>query len=192
MKRVQAGFSLVELLVVIAIAGILATIAIPLFLNQRTNSRNGATRATLMQAVSGMRAYYADNDNYNAFTAGSGSTAVSFPYEPKLGMTNWTSGQYTNSPGATSNPSNIIVRDAWLNTNRDNDKTTLLVCNTGHGDTSYCVLNITEPDSNFAGVAPGLYFGKSEGVDWFATPSYPTDGIVQALGEIYNKYPKSW
>jgi type IV pilus assembly protein PilA len=192
MKRAQAGFSLVELLVVIAIAGILATISIPLFLNQRSNSRDSATRATLMQAVAGMRAYYADNDNFNAFTAGSASGTITFPYEPKLAMTNWNTGAYTNAPGSNSNPSNIVVRDAWSNTNRDNDKTTLLICNTGHGVTSYCVLNITEPDPNFAGVAPGLYFGKSEGVDWFATPSYPTDGIVQALGEIYNRYPKGW
>lgn len=52
----EAGFSLIELLVVVSIIGILASIAIPLFLNQRERAYESAIQSRLKDASTAMEA----------------------------------------------------------------------------------------------------------------------------------------
>ncbi|HEY0118355.1 MAG TPA: prepilin-type N-terminal cleavage/methylation domain-containing protein [Cellulomonas sp.] len=55
------GFTLIELLVVIIIIGILAAIAIPIFLNQRKKAVDAAATADLTTIAKDIATYYVDN-----------------------------------------------------------------------------------------------------------------------------------
>ena len=61
MKEKDQGFTLIELLVVMIIIGILAAIAIPVFLNQRTKARDTAARADVSTIGKEVGTYYVDH-----------------------------------------------------------------------------------------------------------------------------------
>jgi prepilin-type N-terminal cleavage/methylation domain-containing protein len=63
-KRDDEGFTLIELLVVIIIIGILAAIAIPVYLNQRQRAVDGAMKSDLRNAASEMELYYTEHQAY--------------------------------------------------------------------------------------------------------------------------------
>ena len=60
----DAGFTLIELLVVVAIIGILAAIAIPVFLNQRASARDASVKSDINSVAKVMETIYTDAGAY--------------------------------------------------------------------------------------------------------------------------------
>jgi prepilin-type N-terminal cleavage/methylation domain-containing protein len=59
--REDEGFTLIELLVVMIIIGILAAIAIPVFLSQRAKAQDSATKADVSTVGKEIATYFVDN-----------------------------------------------------------------------------------------------------------------------------------
>src|SRR3954463_10170525 len=72
MDENESGFTLIELLVVMIIIGILAAIAIPVFLNQRKNAVDASYKSDLRTVANEMESYYTDNEVYPATAPSNG------------------------------------------------------------------------------------------------------------------------
>jgi type IV pilus assembly protein PilA len=67
--RKHEGFTLIELLIVIIIIGILAAIAIPMFLNQRDKAKEAGVKEGIHSIQIGIQSYAVDyNDQYPGTT----------------------------------------------------------------------------------------------------------------------------
>ena len=58
------GFTLIELLVVVVIIGVLAAIAIPVFLSQRDKAAEASVKSDLRNLAASMETAYVDNQTY--------------------------------------------------------------------------------------------------------------------------------
>ena len=58
------GFTLIELLVVILIIGVLAAIALPAFLNQRSKAHDANAKEAVRSAQTAMETFYTDHQTY--------------------------------------------------------------------------------------------------------------------------------
>jgi type IV pilus assembly protein PilA len=75
-KENEEGFTLIELLVVIIIIGILAAIAIPVFLNQRKKAVDASIKSDLRTVANEMETNYVDSQVYPAATSGTGTITL--------------------------------------------------------------------------------------------------------------------
>ena len=72
----EGGFTLIELLVVIIIIGILAAIAIPVFLNQRKKAVDASMKSDVRTIANEEETYYTDAQIYYVVAASTGSATV--------------------------------------------------------------------------------------------------------------------
>jgi len=75
MDEKDEGFTLIELLVVMIIIGILAAIAIPVFLNQRQKAVDSGIKSDLKSVADFEETYFVDN---NAYTSVKANVTVKF------------------------------------------------------------------------------------------------------------------
>jgi type IV pilus assembly protein PilA len=137
----EGGFTLIELLVVMIIIGILAAIAIPVFLNQRKKAQDSAAKADVSTLGKEIATYYVDN------------TAA-----PTIDTTT-TAGRYTlldpsTTPATTQDLGKVSANVTLVGTHFTNSTSWCVEVTNGQGDKKtfhYSAANGLAPNSCVSG-----------------------------------------
>ena len=117
LSRGQKGFTLIELLIVIIIIGILAAIAIPMFLSQRNKAKDASVKEGIHSIQVGIQSYAVDNsDTYPAAAQVSQTTLTGYvdnwpknPFQPSGTLMSEGAGQgYYNYTVPASNTFQLV------------------------------------------------------------------------------------
>ncbi len=128
----EKGFTLIELLVVILIIGILAAIAIPTFLNQKSKANDASAESLARNAATAMETYATDNNG----SYSSANASILNSITPALN-TSTTNGQaYLSSAAGTASSYTIVAEspsDTELFTLTNNNGTETFNCSPSGG-----------------------------------------------------------
>ena len=103
----QAGFSLIEVLVVVVIIGVLAAIAIPSFVNQRTKAQDSQAKVVARDAETAIETYATNNDG--SYSGADVSALHSI--DPSLITSSSSTAYLANVTGTTSTDYSVIASD---------------------------------------------------------------------------------
>jgi type IV pilus assembly protein PilA len=118
----EKGFTLIELLVVILIIGILAAIAIPSFLNQRSKGNDAEAKSVAVTAAESFETCATDNNgNYSTCTE-----SALIAIEPTL----------TDSASRLAVSSTANTYSVTVTSNRDSNAATFVLARAANGTTA--------------------------------------------------------
>jgi type IV pilus assembly protein PilA len=119
------GFSLIEVLVVILIIGILAAIALPMFLGQKSKGQDSDAKSNARNMVSSLESYYANERKYTSADTSQEITKSGIPVGSGKGKVELTLNDQSYSVVAhsQSNGKFTIAKDTDGKLSRSCDKT---------------------------------------------------------------------